>query len=46
MKGFKEGINYIDVDKRLYNPIKQGVVILKTAKDNIDVVKFYNFLFS
>jgi molybdate transport system substrate-binding protein len=46
MKGFKEGINYVDVDKRLYTPIKQGVVILKNAKNNIDVVKFYNFLFS
>jgi molybdate transport system substrate-binding protein len=34
---------YKDIDKRLYTPIKQGVVLLK---DNEDARKFYDFLFS
>ncbi len=37
---------WIEVDKNLYNPIKQGAVILKNARGKIYAIKFYNFLFS
>lgn len=45
MKG--KGI-WVDVDKKSYSPILQGVVILKYGKDNhADAAKkFYDFLFS
>ncbi|MFN8576463.1 MAG: molybdate ABC transporter substrate-binding protein [Candidatus Sericytochromatia bacterium] len=39
---------WIDLDKKSYNPIAQGVVILKYGKENnyINSKKFYDFLFS
>jgi len=40
---FKEGKNYIDIDPKLYKPIKQGVVLLSKEKE---AKKFYEFLFS
>jgi len=42
MKKFKKGINWIEVDQKIYTPIKQGVVILK---DSPSARKFYDFLF-
>jgi len=46
MKRFKEGKNWADVDPKLYNPISQGVVILKQGEGNAEVSAFYAFLFS
>jgi molybdate transport system substrate-binding protein len=46
MKHFKEGINWSDVDAKLYTPIDQGIVILKNAKDDADVKAFYDFMLS
>jgi molybdate transport system substrate-binding protein len=46
MKHFKKGINFVDVDKKLYNPIKQGIVMLKTAQNNAHAALFYDFLLS
>jgi len=46
MKRFKEGKNWVDVDTKLYNPISQGVVILKKGEGNKEVSAFYAFLFS
>ncbi len=46
MNKYKQNINYIDIDTNLYNPIKQGVVILKHAKNSDATQQFYNFLFS
>ena len=46
MKRFKEGKNWADVDSKLYNPINQGVVILKRGEGNAEVSAFYAFLFS
>lgn len=46
MAKYKEGINWIDVDPKLYTPINQGVVILNNAKSNDDVKAFYDFILS
>jgi molybdate transport system substrate-binding protein len=35
--------NYIEIDKNLYSPINQGIVIIKDSKQ---ARKFYNFIFS
>lgn len=46
MSRYKKGINWFEVDKNLYSPISQGIVILKSAKDNNEVKAFYEFIFS
>ncbi|RXJ91194.1 molybdate ABC transporter substrate-binding protein [Arcobacter sp. CECT 8983] len=46
MKKYKEGINWTDVDPKLYTPINQGIIILKNAKDNKEVKAFYDFILS
>ncbi|MEO1954577.1 MAG: molybdate ABC transporter substrate-binding protein [Campylobacterales bacterium] len=43
MLRYKYGINYKEVDTKLYTAIKQGAVMLK---DDKNVKKFYNFIFS
>lgn len=44
MAMYKEGINWTDVDPKLYTPINQGIVILSNAKDNKEVKAFYDFI--
>jgi molybdate transport system substrate-binding protein len=46
MKKYKKGINWNEVDPKLYSPIKQGIVILKKAKGNSEVQAFYDFMLS
>jgi len=46
MKKYKKGVNWEDVESRLYTPIDQGVVILKSATPNSEVKSFYDFLFT
>lgn len=46
MSQFKENINWIEVDPKLYTPIDQGIVILKNGKDNKEVKAFYDFILS
>ena len=46
MKQYKKGVNFIDVDPKLYTPIKQGIVLLKRAADNVDAKAFYTFILS
>ena len=46
LKKYHENVHWIEVDKTLYNPIRQGIVILKKAKDNKEVKAFYNFILS
>jgi len=46
MKKYKKGLNWVEVDRTLYAPIHQGVVILEKGKNNQDVLNFYNFLLS
>jgi molybdate transport system substrate-binding protein len=43
---YKEGINWISVDSKLYTPIKQGIILLKFGK-KIEAYKlFYDFILS
>ena len=46
MSKYKEGINWAEVDSKLYTPINQGIVILKNAKENDEVKAFYTFILS
>jgi molybdate transport system substrate-binding protein len=46
MTQYKQNINWIDVDTKLYTPINQGIVILKNGQHNKDVENFYNFILS
>ncbi len=46
MGHFKKNINWVEVDSSLYTPINQGIVILKNAKDNVEVKAFYDFILS
>jgi len=46
MKQYKKGINYIDVNSKLYTPINQGIVLLKYATDNAGAKAFYRFILS
>ena len=43
---YKKGKNWIDVPLNLYTPTKQGIVLIKRAKDNVDAKFFYNYLLS
>jgi len=46
MKQYKKNINWTDVDANLYMPIKQGIVLLKTQKNNAQYKAFYDFILS
>ena len=46
MSAYKEGVNWADVDPKLYTPINQGIVILKNASDNTEAKAFYDFMLS
>ena len=43
---YKKGKNWIDVPLKLYTPTKQGIVLIKRAKDNAEAKAFYNYLLS
>jgi len=42
MSMYKEGVNWLDVDPKLYTPINQGIVILN--KNDSEVKAFYDFM--
>jgi molybdate transport system substrate-binding protein len=46
MKNFKEGVNWENVDRSLYTPINQGIVILKKGENSQEVKNFYAFMLS
>ena len=46
MAEYKADVNWKEVDTSYYKPIKQGIVILKNAKDNKDVKALYDFMLS
>ena len=43
---YKKGKNWIDVPLNLYTPTKQGIVLIKRAKDSADAKAFYSYLLS
>jgi molybdate transport system substrate-binding protein len=46
MAQFKEGVNWADVDPKLYTPINQGMVVLSNGGKNSEVEAFYTFMLS
>jgi len=44
MSKYKEKKNWISIDKKLYKPIEQGLILLKGASDDAKI--FYEFLLS
>ena len=46
MNKYKENTNWKLVEDELYNPIEQGIVILKKSENDAEVKSFYNFMFS
>lgn len=46
MSHFKKGINWSEVDEKLYTPIDQGMVILKKGEGSAEVKAFYDFMLS
>jgi len=46
MSQFKENVNWKEVNKKLYTPIEQGIVLLKKAKNKDEAQAFYDFIFS
>lgn len=43
---YKENINWVSLDPKLYKSIEQGIVIINNAKDNAEVKAFYDFILS
>jgi molybdate transport system substrate-binding protein len=43
---YKENINWVSLDTKLYKSIEQGIVIINNAKDNSEVKAFYDFILS
>ncbi len=46
MTEYKENVNWVSVDKQLYKPIKQGIVILKYGENKTQYKAFYDFILS
>lgn len=46
MSMYKEGVNWVDVNPKLYTPINQGIVIINNAKENKEAKAFYDFILS
>ncbi len=46
MRGYREGINWSTVDPKLYDPIRQGIVLLKKEAGNPEYRAFYDFILS
>ena len=43
---YKKGTHWSDLDTKLYEPISQGIVILKNGEASSEVQSFYDFIFS
>jgi molybdate transport system substrate-binding protein len=46
MAHLKKGVNWIEVDPKLYTPIDQGVVLLKHGEKSAEASAFYAFILS
>ena len=46
MKKYKKGLNWSEIDSKLYSPIDQGIVLLSKAKNSSDAKAFYDFILS
>ncbi len=46
MARYKKDKNWIEVDPKLYTPIKQGIVVLKNGESDPDIKAFYEFMLS
>jgi molybdate transport system substrate-binding protein len=46
MKKYQKGVNWEDVEPKLYKGINQGIVILTNGKDSKEIEKFYDFILS
>jgi len=46
MRRFKEGVNWGELDPKLYTPIDQGIVILSHGANRKEVAAFYAFIMS
>jgi len=46
MQKYKEGKNWVKIKPEFYHPIKQGIVLLKEAKDSQEYRDFYEFILS
>jgi len=46
MAHFKKGVNWVDVDPKLYTPIDQGIVLLKHGEKSAQASAFYAFILS
>jgi molybdate transport system substrate-binding protein len=42
----KTTLYWKEIDPKSYTPIKQGMIIIKHAKDNADALKFYEYMLS
>jgi molybdate transport system substrate-binding protein len=46
MASYKEGVNWVEVDPKLYKKIEQGLIILKGGKGKPEVKAFYDYILS
>lgn len=46
MSKYKENVHWVSVDPALYNPIDQGIVVLKRAENNSEAKAFNEFILS
>jgi len=44
MSRYKKNINWVEINPKYYTPIKQGIVMLKDAKNSSETKAFYDFL--
>lgn len=46
MAKYKKGVHWEEVDRKLYTPIKQGIVLLKNGSKKSEAKAFYDFILS
>ncbi|WP_457562679.1 molybdate ABC transporter substrate-binding protein [Caminibacter pacificus] len=46
MKKYKEGVHWIEIPSKYYEPINQGIVLLSRAKSNKNAAAFYTYMLS